>query len=89
MIVDISTVDWTKKSQANCRSPKTLLVTLPPLAQLEGVELDLDIDLNRLDQLNLVVEVPDPNLRQAIRETLSLPDGAPLTQLEMLRLTEL
>ena len=60
-----------------------------PLAQLEGVELDLDIDLNRLDQLNLVVEVPDPNLRQAIRETLSLPDGAPLTQLEMLRLTEL
>ena len=60
-----------------------------PLAQLVGVELDLDIDLNRLDQLNTVVEVPDPNLRQAIREMLSLPDGVLLTQLEMLRLTEL
>ena len=58
-----------------------------PLAQLEGVELDLEIDLSRLDQLNLVVEVPDPNLRQAIRDTLSLPDGVPLTQLEILRLT--
>ena len=60
-----------------------------PLAQLVGVELDLGIDLSRLDQLHLVVEVPDPNLRQAIRETLSLLDGVPLTQLEMLRLTNL
>ena len=60
-----------------------------PLAQLEGVELDLDIDLSRLDQLNLVVEVPDPNLRQAIRETLSLLDGVPLTQLQILSLTNL
>ncbi len=60
-----------------------------PLTELEGVELDFDIDLNRLDQLNLVVEVPDPNLRQAIRETLTLPGGVPLTQLEMLRLTNL
>ena len=60
-----------------------------PLSQLEGIELDLNIDLSRLDQLNLVVEVPDPNLRQAIREALSLPDGVRLTQLEMLRLTEL
>ena len=60
-----------------------------PLAELEGLELDLGIDLNRLDQLHLVVEVPDPNLRQAIRETLSLLDGVPLTQLEMLRLTRL
>ena len=60
-----------------------------PLAQLVGVELDLDIDLSRLDQLNLVVTIPDPNLERAIRETLALPDGVPLTQLEMLRLTEL
>ena len=36
-----------------------------------------------------VVEIPDPNLRQAIRETLQLPDGVPITQLEMLQLTEL
>ena len=60
-----------------------------PLLELEDVELDLNVDLSRLDQLNLVAEVPDPNLRQAIREALSLPDGVPLTQLEMLRLTEL
>ena len=60
-----------------------------PLAQLEGVELDLEIDLSRLDQLNTVVEVPDPNLRQAIRETLSLLDGVPLTQLAILSLTNL
>ena len=60
-----------------------------PLAELEGVELDLEIDFSRLNQLNLVVEVPDPNLRQVVRETSSLSDGAPLTQLEMSRLTDL
>ena len=36
-----------------------------------------------------IVEIPDPNLRQAIRETLQLPDGVPITQLEMGRLREL
>ena len=36
-----------------------------------------------------IVEIPDPNLRQAIRERLELPDEAPITQLEMLRLTKL
>ena len=36
-----------------------------------------------------VVEIPDPNLRQAIRETLQLPDGVPITQQEMLRLRKL
>ena len=88
MIVDISPL-------AGLENLKRLQITenpirdFTPLLELEGVELDLDIDLNRLDQLNLVVEVPDPNLRQAIRETLALPDGVPLTQLEMLRLTEL
>ena len=60
-----------------------------PLAELEGVELDLEIDLSRLDELNVVVEVPDPNLERAIRETLSLPDGVPLTQGLMLQLTGL
>ena len=34
-----------------------------------------------------IVEIPDPNLRQAIRETLQLPDGVPITEQEMLRLT--
>ena len=33
--------------------------------------------------------MPDPNLRQAVRETLELPDNVLLTQLEMKRLTEL
>ena len=36
-----------------------------------------------------VVEIPDPNLRQAIRETLQLPDGVPITQQEMERLRDL
>ena len=36
-----------------------------------------------------VVEIPDPNLRQAIRERLELPDEISLTQIEMLRLTKL
>ena len=57
------------------------------LLKLEGVELD--IDLSRLDELNIVVEVPDPNLKQAIRETLSLPEDIPLTQHQMLRLKRL
>ena len=34
-----------------------------------------------------IVEIPDPNLRQAIRETLQLPDGVPITEQDMLRLT--
>lgn len=33
--------------------------------------------------------MPDPNLRQAVREALELPDGVLLTQLEMKRLTGL
>ena len=60
-----------------------------PLLELEGVELDLDIDLSRLDELNIVVEVPDPNLKQAIREALQLPEGIFITQLVMLQLTQL
>ena len=36
-----------------------------------------------------VVDIPDPNLKQAIRDSLKLPDEIPLTQQEMLRLTRL
>ena len=36
-----------------------------------------------------VVEIPAPNLRQAIRERLELPDEVPITQPEMLRLKKL
>ena len=53
------------------------------------MELDIEIDLSTLDELNLIVEVPDPNLEQLIREALSLPETVPLTQGQMLRLTHL
>ena len=33
--------------------------------------------------------MPDPNLRQAVRGTLGLPDETPLTQAEMQQLTRL
>ena len=36
-----------------------------------------------------VVDIPDPNLKQAIRDSLKLPDEIPLTQQEMSRLTDL
>ena len=36
-----------------------------------------------------VVDIPDPNLRHAVRQSLNLADGISLTQQEMLRLTEL
>ena len=36
-----------------------------------------------------VVEIPDPNLEQAIRETLNIPDNNPITQQEMLQLMTL
>ena len=36
-----------------------------------------------------VVEIPDPNLRAAIREALGVPRGAPITQDDMNRLTHL
>ena len=88
MIVDISPLVGLKNLK-RLQIAENPIGDFTPLAELEGVELDLDIDLSRLDQLNTVVEVPDPNLRQAIRETLSLLDGVPLTQLEILRLTNL
>ena len=88
MIVDISPLVGLKNLK-RLQLAENPIRDFTPLAQLEGIELDLGIDLSRLDQLHLVVEVPDPNLRQAIREALSLPDGGPLTQLEILRLTNL
>ena len=60
-----------------------------PLVQLDGVELDITIDLSNLDELNTVVEIPDPNLKKAIRDALSLPTDIPLTKLHMQNLTRL
>ena len=62
---------------------------LRPLVQLDGVELDITIDLSNLGELNTVVEIPDPNLKQAIRDALSLPADIPLTKLHMQQLTRL
>ena len=59
------------------------------LLELEGVELDLDFDLSRLDGTEYRCQSPDPNLKQAIREALQLPEGIPITQLVMLQLTRL
>ena len=56
-----------------------------PLLELEGVELDIEIS----EGFNVVVEVPDPNLKRLIRDALSLPEAVLLTQQQMLRLTEL
>ena len=36
-----------------------------------------------------IVEIPDPNLRRAVREALTLPDETPITQLVMSQLIEL
>ena len=51
------------------------------------------ITANSLPGLDLsdaqVVEIPDPNLREAIREQLQLPDGTLITQQEMLKLIDL
>ena len=58
---------------------------LSHLLEFEGVELDIEIS----EGFDVVVEVPDPNLKQVIREALSLPDGVPLTQGQMLLLTKL
>ena len=35
------------------------------------------------------IDIPDPHLKKAIRETLNLPDEIPITSQEMLRLTRL
>ena len=36
-----------------------------------------------------VVDIPDPNLRAGIAEALDVPHGAPITQADMNRLTDL
>ena len=62
------------------------ILDFSPLLELEGVELDIEISDELNEEFNTVVEVPDPNLRVAIRKALQLPDDIPLTQLQMLRL---
>ena len=60
-----------------------------PLAVLEDVELDIEVDLSQFNPLDLVVAVPDTNLKRAIRATLALTETEPLTRRQMLHLLEL
>ena len=57
---------------------------------LFGLNLQsVDIDIHKADELaSSEIEIPDSNLRQALREALALPDGVPITQLDMLQLTD-
>ena len=60
-----------------------------PLENLTNLE-HLDTNNNPIfDPNSPLVEVPDPNLRTAIREALNLPDGVPPTQASMRHLTTL
>ena len=58
---------------------------------LLGLNLqNVDIDIHKSHELaSIDVEIPDPNLERAIRETLALSDAIPITQLEMVRLEKL
>ena len=57
---------------------------------LLGLNLQsVDIDLHKADELaSSEIDIPDSNLRQALREALALPDEIPITQLDMLQLTD-
>ena len=87
-IVDITPLSGLKNLK-ELRIADNPIGDFSPLTELAGVELDLEVDFNQLDQLHLVVTIPDSNLRQIIMETLKLPDGQPITKLELLRLTSL
>ena len=55
---------------------------------LFGLNLQsVDVDIHKLQELaSNDVEMPDPNLKRAIREALELPNEIPITQLEMSKL---
>ena len=61
------------------------------LESLQSIQItwDVTIDVGMLQTLTVEVEIPDPNLMQMIREELNVPNGIPLTQLQMQRLTGL
>ena len=65
------------------------IIDISPLENLANLE-HLDTSNNPIfDPDSPIVEVPDPNLRTAIRETLNLLDGVPLTQASMRQLIRL
>ena len=61
------------------------------LKSLQSIQItwDVTIDVDMLQTLTAEVEIPDPNLMQMIRAELNIPNGIPLTQLHMQRLTGL
>ena len=65
------------------------ITDITPLESLTYLE-HLDTRNNPIfDADSPVVDIPDPNLRTAIRETLKLPDGVPITRTFMRQLTGL
>ena len=65
------------------------ILDISPLENLPSLE-HLDTHNNPIfDPDSPLVEIPDPNLRAAVRETLNLPDDVPLTQAYMGQLTRL
>ena len=61
------------------------------LESLQSIQItwDVTIDVDMLQKLTIEVEIPNPKLRQAVREELGIPNVVPLTQLQMQRLTGL
>ena len=65
------------------------IVDVSPLEDLPNLE-HLDTHNNPIfDPDSPLVEIPDPNLRTAIREALNIPDGIPLSEAYMRQLTRL
>ena len=65
------------------------ILDVSPLENLQNLE-QLDTHNNPIfDPDSPLVDIPDPNLRTAIREALNLPDGISLTQAYMRQLTRL
>ena len=86
-IVDVSPL-------ANLTQLTDLTIANNPITDfrpLFGLNLqNVDIDIHKSHELaSLDVEIPDPNLKRAVRERLELPDEVPITQLQMLRLEKL
>ena len=87
-VIDITPLIWLKNLK-KLRLADNPIGDFIPLLELEGVELDIEVDLSQLDPLNLVVYIPDPNLKRALREALELPEDSSITRREMSRLEHL
>ena len=66
-----------------------LLFRFPDLLFSRFLILAVTVNLLISQASAQIADIPDPNLREAIREKLELPANTPITQQEMLRLTHL